>query len=52
MTTQLLRKSYIHYLIWEVHFQKKETFSSIRETYQESETSFFIHVAKKNHHEP
>jgi sarcosine/dimethylglycine N-methyltransferase len=51
MTAPLIRKSYKGNLMQELGFQKKETFSSIGEAYQESDPGFFIHVVKKNHHE-
>jgi hypothetical protein len=46
-----LRKSYTRRLMHEVGFQKIETFGDFKQTYQEGEPDFFIHVAEKEYHE-
>jgi glycine/sarcosine N-methyltransferase len=42
-----LRKAYTRRLMHEVGFQRIETYGDFKETYQETEPDFFIHVAKK-----
>lgn len=46
-----LRKNYTRRLMHEVGFQKIETFGDFKQTYQEGEPDFFIHVAEKEYHE-
>ncbi len=42
-----LRKAYTRRLMHEVGFQRIETYGDFKETYQEAEPDFFIHVAEK-----
>ncbi len=44
-----LRKEYTRRLLCEVGFQEVETFGDFKETYQEAEPDFLIHVAKKHY---
>ncbi|MEX1081592.1 MAG: class I SAM-dependent methyltransferase [Halofilum sp. (in: g-proteobacteria)] len=46
-----LRKNYTRRLMHEVGFQKIETFGDFKQTYQEGEPDFFIHVAEKHYQE-
>lgn len=44
-----LRKNYTRRLLGEVGFQRIDTFGDFKETYQEDEPDFFIHVAAKRY---
>ncbi|MBK1674332.1 SAM-dependent methyltransferase [Ectothiorhodospira shaposhnikovii] len=44
-----LRRAYVRRLMREVGFQQIETFGDFKETYQEQEPDFFIHVADKRY---
>ncbi len=44
-----LRKRYMHRLIKEAGFQDVTTYGDFKETYQETEPDFFIHVATKQY---
>ena len=46
-----LRKNYTRRLIGEAGFQAIKTYGDFKETYQESDPDFFIHVADKSHAE-
>ena len=42
-----LRKNYVRKLMFDVGFQKVDTFGDFQETYHETEPDFFVHVAEK-----
>lgn len=44
-----LRKSYTRRLLYEVGFQRIETYGDFQETYRDEEPDFFIHVAEKKY---
>lgn len=44
-----LRKNYLRGLMQESGFQKIRTYGDFKETYQESDPDFFVHVAEKHH---
>lgn len=46
-----LRKAYTRNLMQEVGFQRIKTYGDFKETYQENQPDFFIHVAEKEHHD-
>ncbi len=47
-----LRKDYVRRLMFEVGFQRVETYGDFQETYRDDDPDFFIHVAEKAYHEP
>jgi hypothetical protein len=44
-----LRKEYLRNLMFEVGFQRINTYGDFQETYQENDPDFFIHVAEKEY---
>lgn len=44
-----LRKKYVRNLMFDVGFQRVETFGDFQETYRDTEPDFFIHVAEKQY---
>jgi glycine/sarcosine N-methyltransferase len=44
-----LRKNYVRRLLREVGFQRITTYGDFKETYRETESDFFIHVAEKRY---
>lgn len=46
-----LRKEYTRRLLYEVGFQKVETYGDFQETYREDDPDFLIHVAEKKYEE-
>lgn len=44
-----LRKQYVRKLMFDVGFQRVETYGDFQETYREDEPDFFIHVAEKEY---
>jgi SAM-dependent methyltransferase len=46
-----LRKTYTRRLMTEVGFQSITTYGDFKETYQENEPDFFVHVARKAYHD-
>lgn len=45
-----LRKAYMRRLIKEVGFQRVKTYGDFKETYEEHEPDFYVHVAEKAYH--
>lgn len=45
-----LRKGYMQNLFQEVGFQKVKTYGDFKETYQDNDPDFFVHVAEKTYH--
>lgn len=44
-----LRKKYVRKLMFDVGFQRVETFGDFQETYRDTEPDFFIHIAEKQY---
>jgi hypothetical protein len=45
-----LRKAYMRGLLQDSGFQQIKTYGDFKETYQENDPDFFVHVAEKTYH--